>query len=234
MDENNPCFHWLINPVIKKKQLKKMLYSGKGLFRLYGYLAWVANSDKPFTNIDDTSEGNDCNKIFESTIRYKEFEWTFSLAKTDFEGHPGTNTDYSHFHIQMKKNGNVIIKFNDYHIPFSDNDKLMIEMMNQDVMIHIPSYEAGLSIFSELEYDEVLQLMTRADSENSAAFRTQTSIAIPEYCKKDVLIKIQEIQQKTNWTAPMIIEYLNKEFNYGIMYKTQIIPINPINKSHRK
>ena len=86
----------------------------------------------------------------------------------------------------------------------------MIEMMNQDVMIHIPSYEAGLSIFSELEYDEVLQLMTRADSENSAAFRTQTSIAIPEYCKKEVLIKIQEIQQKTNWTAPMIIEYLNK------------------------
>lgn len=30
VDENNPCFHWLINPVIKKKQLKKMLYSGEG------------------------------------------------------------------------------------------------------------------------------------------------------------------------------------------------------------
>lgn len=179
VDENNPCFHWLINPVIKKSLLKKLLYSGKGFFKLYGYLTWVANSDKPFANIDDTSEGNDRNKIFESTIRYKEFEWTFSLAKTDFEGHPGTNADYSHSHIQMRKNGNVIIKFNDYHIPFSDNDKLMIEMMNQDVMIRIPSYEAGLSIFSELDYDDVLQLMTRTESEDSAAFRTQTLIEIP-------------------------------------------------------
>lgn len=32
----------------------------------------------------------------------------------------------------------------------------------------------------------------------------------------------------------MIIECLNKEFGYGIMYETQIIPINPITKSHRK
>lgn len=234
VDENNPCFHWLINPIVKKKLLIKLLYSGKGLLRLYGYLTWVANSDKPFANIDDTSEGNDCNKIFETTIRYKEFEWTFSLAKTDFEGHPGTNSDYSHFHIQMKKNGKVIIKFNDCHIPFSDHDKLMIEMMNQDVMTYIPSYEAGLNIFSELGYDEVLQFMTRADSENSASFRTQTLIEIPEHCKKEVSIKFQELQQKNNWTAPMIIEYLNKEFGYGIMYETQIIPINPITKSHRK
>lgn len=234
VDENNPCFHWLINPVIKKSLLKKLLYSGKGFFKLYGYLTWVANSDKPFANIDDTSEGNDRNKIFESTIRYKEFEWTFSLAKTDFEGHPGTNADYSHFHIQMRKNGHVIIKFNDYHIPFSDNDKLMIEMMNQDVMIRIPSYEAGLSIFSELDYDDVLQLMTRTESEDSAAFRTQTLIEIPEHCKKEVSSKFQELRQNTNWIAPMIIEYLNREFGYGIMYKTRIIPTNPITKSHRK
>lgn len=134
----------------------------------------------------------------------------------------------------MKKKGNVIIKFSDYHIPFSDNDKLMIEMMNQDVMIHIPGYEAGMNIFSELDYDEVLQLMTRAESENSATFRTQTLIKIPEHCKKEVSIKFQELQQNTNWTAPMIIEHLNKVFGYGIMYKTQIIPTNPITKSHRK
>lgn len=234
VDENNPCFHWLINPVIKKKLLKKLLYSGKGLLELYGYLTWVANSDKPFANIDDTSEGNDRNKIFESTIRYKEFEWTFSLAKTDFEGHPGTNTDYSHFHIQMKKNGNVIIKFSDYHIPFSGNDKLMIEMMNQGVMTHIPSYEAGMNIFSELDYDEILQLMHRVDSEKSATFRTQILIGIPKHCKKEVSIKFQELRQNTNWTVPVIIKYLNKEYGYGIKYKIQIIPINPITKSHRK
>lgn len=234
VDENNPCFHWLINPVIKKKLLKKLLYSGKGLWDLYGYLTWIANSDKPFVNIDDTSEGNDRNKIFESTIRYKEFEWTFSLAKTDFEGHPGTNFDYSHFHIQMKKNGNVIIKFKDYHIPFSDNDKLMIEMMNQGVMTHVPSYEAGMSFFSELNYDEILQLMHHADSENSATFRTQILIRIPKHCKKEVLIKFQELQQKTNWTVPMIIKYLNEEFGYNIMYQTQINQTNPITKSHRK
>lgn len=107
-------------------------------------------------------------------------------------------------------------------------------MMNQDVMTYIPSYEAGLNIFSELDYDEVLQLMTRPDSENSAAFRTQTLIIIPKHCKKEVSAKFQELQQKTNWAAPKIIEYLNKEFGYGIIYMTQIIPTNPITKSHRK
>lgn len=96
----------------------------------------------------------------------------------------------------MKKNGKVIIKFNDCHIPFSDHDKLMIEMMNQDVMTYIPSYEAGLNIFSELDYDEVLQFMTRADSENSASFRTQTLIEIPEHCKRKYQLSFKNCNKK--------------------------------------
>lgn len=34
-----------------------VLNSGRGLFHLYGYLTWAANSEYPFVNIDNTDNG---------------------------------------------------------------------------------------------------------------------------------------------------------------------------------
>lgn len=234
IDADHPCFHWLINPSVKKKFLEKVLLNGYGLLRLYGYLTWVANSDKLFTNIDDTSNGVDLNKLFETTIRYKEFEWTFSLANSDFEGHERTNSDFPHFHFQMKKNGHVVIKFNDYHIPFSDNDLFQFEMIKQDAMAMMPSYHSGMNILNELPPEDICQLLTRSESEEQGAFRTHTEILIPNNCIEEVKAKIQHLRSHTKMTAVQIVEYLNREFGYGIEYLSINTPLNPISKSHRK
>ena len=234
IDVDSPCFHWLINPSVKKKLLEKVLFNGYGLLRLYGYLTWVANSDKLFTNIDDTSNGVDLNKIFETTIRYKEFEWTFSLANSDFEGHKGTKSDFPHFHFQMKKCGHVVIKFNDYHIPFSDNDLFQFEMIKQEAMVITPGYQSGINILNELLPDDICQLLTRSESDEQGVFRTHTELMIPNEYLEEAKDKITYLRNNTKMAAVQIAEYLNKEFGYGIKYISVNTPLNPISKSHRK
>lgn len=233
INQNHPCFHWLINPNVKKKLLGKLLLNGFGFIRLYGYLTWVANSNKLFFNINDLSD-SDISKLFESTIRYKGFEWSFSLGKTDFEGHKGSHTEYPHFHFQMKKDGHTVIKFNDYHVPFSSHDLLMMEMMRQDAMVHIPGYEAEINALSELTSSEFIDVIKRSDSETTASMRTQTLIEVPQEYTEEVTRRFNNLRQSTDWTAPKIVEYLNKEFGYGIRYVTMSFPIDPLEKSRRK
>ena len=233
IDEATPCFHWFLNPKAKKKQLAKVLNSGKGLLHLYGYLTWVANSEKPFVNIDDTADGIDINKIFETTIRYKEFEWSFSLAHSDFEGHQGTKSDYPHFHLQMKKNGNTVIKFNDFHIPFSDNDFAQIEMMRQGVLDFIPGLEAGINALKDINPQEFNSLLSRSNCDGEMAFRTHTELWIPKDKEAEIYSKINELRSTTQMTAPQIADYLNQLCGYGIEYETVSIPISKVNKAHR-
>lgn len=233
IDESAPCFHWLINAKAKKKQLAKVLNAGKGLLHMYGYLTWVANSTNPFVNIDDTADGIDINKIFETTIKYKEFEWSFSLAHSDFEGHKGTKSDYPHFHLQMKKNGNVVIKFNDYHIPFSDNDIRQIEMKRQGVLEFIPGLEAGINALKKINPQEFNNLLSRSNSNEECSFRTRTVLCIPKDKEAEIYSKINELRSSTLMTAPQIAEYLNQLYGYGIEYETVSTPISSVNKSHR-
>lgn len=233
IDEATPCFHWFLNPQAKKKQLAKVLNAGKGLLHLYGYLTWVANSEKPFVNIDDTADGIDINKIFETTIKYKEFEWSFSLAHSDFEGHQGRKSDYPHFHIQMKKNGNTVIKFNDFHIPFSDNDFAQIEMMRQGVLDFIPGLEAGINALKDVNPQEFNSLLSRSTSKDGISFRTQTVLCIPKDREAEIYPKINELRCTTLMTAPQIADYLNQLYGYGIEYETVSIPISKVNKAHR-
>lgn len=234
IDESTPCFHWFLNPKTKKKQLAKVLNAGKGLLHLYGYLTWVANSVNPLVNIDDTADGIDINKIFETTIRYKEFEWSFSLAHSDLEGHQGTKSDYPHFHLQMKKNGSIVIKFNDFHIPFSDNDFAQIELMRQGVLDFIPGFEAGINTLKDIDSQEFNSLLSRSDSDGEMAFRTHTELWIPKDKEDEIYSKINELRCNTQMTAPQIADYLNQLYGYDIEYKTVSIPISSVDKAHRK
>lgn len=233
IDDSVPCFHWLINPKAKKKQLEKVLKAGRGLLHLYGYLTWVANSDRPFVNIDDTTNGVDFSKIFETTIKYKDFEWSFSLAHSDFEGHKGTKSDFPHFHFLMKKNGYTVIKFNDYHIPFSYNDLIQIEMHRQDVLALIPEFEAGIASLSHLPSQELNMLLERSTCDDAASFRTRTVLYVPKENEHVINEQIKELRETTKLTAPQIANYLNRLYGYGIEYDTISIPIQTFDKAHR-
>lgn len=214
IDPSSPCFHWFLNPKAKEKQLAMVLNAGKGLLHLYGYLTWGSNSANPFVNIDDTT-GIDVNKIFETTIKYKEFEWTFSLAHSDFEGHHGTKSDFPHFHFQMKKDGKPVIKFNDFHIPFSDNDLIQIGMKQQGVLDFIPGMEAGINSLKDLSPQEFNNFLIRAINANEMSFRTRTVLCIPKERSRNIF-KINELRCTTLMTAPQIAEYLNNLLKFRI------------------
>lgn len=100
-DESSPCFHILLNPQIKRKMRQQLFNKPISFIKLYTYLSWIANSDKPFENINDLPSDPLSNHLFESTIRYKNIEWSFSLKPGDYEGHKGKQVgSASHYHFQ--------------------------------------------------------------------------------------------------------------------------------------
>lgn len=50
-DESSPCFHILLNPQIKRKMRQQLFNKPISFIKLYTYLSWIANSDKPFENM---------------------------------------------------------------------------------------------------------------------------------------------------------------------------------------
>ena len=87
------------------------------------YLRWVANEDAKALGINDLREEG-TGKFIEETIRYKQFEWSFSCSQNDYEGHKTNSPDLQkpHYHFQMRINRRSFIKYNDFHVPFTEHD----------------------------------------------------------------------------------------------------------------
>jgi hypothetical protein len=83
----------------------------------------------------------------------------------------------------MKVNGLIFLKFNDFHIPFSDSDLFMIELQKQagNKLIKRDSYSAGISVIEDPEMlEELNNYMVRAEDETTAPFNRQTLVMAPE------------------------------------------------------
>lgn len=60
------------------------------------------------TNINDLSEETSDSSFLETTIKYKNIEWSFSIGKTDKEGHQTAKIgDKPHYHLQMKVDNQI-------------------------------------------------------------------------------------------------------------------------------
>ncbi len=182
---SHPCFHWFLRPHgIKKKHFHKYLSTPIGFFPFDSYMRWIANLDNPFKNINDLKSEMNPSKVIEYTIRYKNIEWSISIGKTDRQGHPDAkNANFPHFHIQMMIDKNVFIKFNDFHIPLSDEDIFTFRSMEEapDKVIFKNTFGAGMSIIEDDEtLKEIDRLMTRTDDLENATFNTGTLIQMPE------------------------------------------------------
>jgi hypothetical protein len=185
LEEARPCFHWFTYPSgIKKKYFEKYLGTPIGFFQLDSYFRWLANSEKPIVNINDLKAETSSTSYLETTYKYKNIEWAFSIGHTDVEGHSNAQVGSTpHYHVQMKVDDRVFLKFNDFHIPFSDGDMFMIELLAQasDKVQWGHSFGQGLAI---LEDEEILNLiddaMTITDDIENAPFNRQTIIEAPE------------------------------------------------------
>ncbi|HSZ87696.1 MAG TPA: hypothetical protein VK787_16800 [Puia sp.] len=119
-ESNKPCFHWFLRPQgIKKKHFQKYLSTPIGFFRFDSYMRWIANLETPFKKINDLKSQMNPAKVIEYTIKYKNIEWSINIGRTDRIGYANTkNANFPHFHLQMKIDNNIFIKFNDFHIHF--------------------------------------------------------------------------------------------------------------------
>ena len=182
---SKPCFHWFTHPSgIKKKHFKNYLETPIGFFRLDSYFRWLANSENPLFNINSLKEETSKASYLESTYKYKNIEWAFSVGHTDKEGHVKGKVGASpHFHIQMKVDDRVFLNFNYFHIPFSDEDLFKFELLDQagDKVKHVYPYGSGIEILDdETNLDQLDSVLKVTSDSKEAQFRRQTIIKAPE------------------------------------------------------
>lgn len=184
-DMENPCMHWMAYPSgIKKKHFDELFKEPLSYYSLDAYLRWLSNSETVFGGINDLRGELSSKSYAETTIRFKNIEWAFSLGKSDVEGHAGKHLGQEpHYHLQMTVNGLPFIRFNDYHIRFTDADLFTMELIRQGAGdVHYEPYRGhGLAM---LENPEDLKIvddhMVVAENPDSAPFNRQTFIEAPE------------------------------------------------------
>jgi len=181
----HPCFHWFLKPEgIRKKYFKEYLSTQIGFFHFDSYIRWIANLEAPFKNINDLTDEMNPAKVLEYTVKYKNIEWSINIGQTDFEGHPDSkNANFPHFHIQMRIDNNIFIRFNDFHIPLTEEDIFTFKALQEapDKIVWNNSFGGGMSILENQEILEQLdELMQPMDDFDNATFNTETLIQMPE------------------------------------------------------
>ena len=184
-DEKIPCFHWLLWEAEGLKKIHfPLLFEREGFHQTIAYLRWVANSEKPFVNINDLVEEGKSTNIIDITIRYKNLEWSFICSESDKQGHHGTQEGKNpHYHFQMKKDDCVVINYSGFHLPFIDYDDFCFAMAQGkfDKLCASDGKAAGIqSILDTTKPEKLIDNMTYADSEKDALFKTDILIEAEE------------------------------------------------------
>jgi len=126
--KKKPCLHWLLKPKGFKKNNLPEISRHFGFFQIQTYLRWVANTQGFAKHINDLPEEGSGTKLIELTIRYKNIEWSFSCAESDYLGHQTSqHAKHPHYHFQMRIYQRPFINYSDFHVPFAEGDILSIE-----------------------------------------------------------------------------------------------------------
>jgi len=176
--KNNPCLHWLLKPKKFKKKHFPEISKKYGLFQTQSFLRWVANEEAFAKNINDLKDEGTGNKLIELTIKYKNLEWSFSCALSDYEGHPNSKHGKNpHYHFQMRIEKRPFVRFNDFHIPLSEMDIINIEAQknNPQLIKQRFSFGEGMNeMFNDKIVEEVLNSTERTENPEAATYNIDT------------------------------------------------------------
>ena len=234
-DVENPCFHFLLNPKLKKKEREALFSKPQSFIKLYTYLTWVANSEYPFVNINDIVSDISPNRLYESTIRYKNINWSFCFRTSDLEGHKGTKSEQPHYHFYMAVDGKPVITFNNTHISFTPDDFLIFEIIKQKAAVIDPQFSSGLETLKNgvyvVEGEDGSIIFIEVISEHTIYYTFVQPCTI-------TITQIEEIgdafEKSNNKYIYQIIEDLNKEKGYRINSVTySALRENPVIKIRR-
>jgi len=177
--KNKPCQHWLLRPAGFNKRHLPLVYQKFNFFRIESYLRWIANSEIFAGNINDIAEETNPKKLFEHTIKYKNFEWSFSCSEGDLTGHKFSFSGRSpHYHFQMRINSRPFIDYANFHIPFTNEDFFQLPMMlgMVDKAKYTHTHGAGMQEMLIIDPETLLNSMQKADSEANGVYSVQTLV----------------------------------------------------------
>lgn len=218
-----PCPHWLLNPNGFKKTDFLAIAQQYGFFQIQSFLRWIANQADFAKNINDLPDEGSGTKLFEVTIKYKDLEWAFSCAESDYQGHASSqHAKHPHYHFQMRIGRLPFINYNDFHPPFSEMDIVNIEAMRA-----LPDNIKQRFIFGEgmndvLESDTVEHILNATlpgDASDEAPFKID-SIVIAEEGKTisgDDLYEIMQEAKERNVTVASLLHKLKNAETHVIV-----------------
>lgn len=200
---DNPCLHWLLKPKGFRKKHMQDVGERFGIFQIQSYLRWVANEQAPAKHINDLPDEGSGNKIVEVTIRYKNLEWSFSCAESDYLGHQTTqHAQHPHYHFQMRIDQKPFINYNDFHLPLTRMDVVHIEALRsspETIKACFPFGEGMADVLNDETVDDLVRMSGGDGAEDDAALHFD-SIAMAEEGKtirgQDIYELIQEAKAK--------------------------------------
>lgn len=210
--KKTPCPHWLLKPKGFKKKDLPAVAERYGFYQIQSFLRWVANQDGFAKNINDLLEEGTGSKLFEVTIKYKNLEWAFSCAESDYQGHATSqHAKHQHYHFQMRIDRRPFINYSDFHVPFSEMDIINIEAMrvNPNMKQRFSFGEGMNDVLSDDTVDHLVSATVPGNDEESASFKLN-SIAIAE---EGMTIKgedIYELIQEANAKGVTVASLLHK------------------------
>ena len=212
--KKSPCAHWLLKPKGFKKNDLPAIAKFYGFSQLQSFLRWVANQDGFARNINDLPEEGSGSKLFEVTIKYKNLDWAFSCAESDYLGHATSqHAKYPHYHFQMRVDKRSFINYNDFHVPFSEMDIIEIEakrlLPNKIKQQH--SFGEGMrDILNDETVEHIVRNSIPTKVRDKADFEIDTIVIAQEgeTINGDDLNKIIQEAKKNNVTIASLIHKL--------------------------
>lgn len=178
-----PCLHWLLRPQgVKKRHIAEAL-KVTGAFRAQTYLRWVASTEAFGVNINDLPGDEEQPKLIELTIRYQNFEWSFSCGQSDFAGHLASKAAaFPHYHFQMRVNGHPFIGYNDFHLPLKRDEIAFLHAQRLDprLKVKFPGGEGMADLLNENTLDQIVELPIAESDEANAPFHLSSMIMADE------------------------------------------------------
>ena len=149
-----------------------------------------------------------------------------NFGQNDKVGHiDSQNANFPHFHLQMQINHRPFIGFNDFHIPFSEEDLFNFELLEdaKDLVEFRNNYGEGMSLIENPAVLKALDSnMKLSSDEEKAAFNTRTFFRLPDGKKMSGEILEKVFQESRETKIPS--RHLIKKYYPDVKIITEIFP----------
>lgn len=231
ISKSTPCLHWMLRRCKFKSKDFNKVYKKFDYHQMMSFLRWIANQERFQGNINDLDEEKSNNKLIETTIKWNNIEWTFNCSNNDYSGHGGSNSNFPHYHFQMRIDGKPFINFNQHHIPFSDNDLFNLDILQNKPEMIFHSFGpggSGMQDAVEVDPEDIIEHTVTTDNKEDATYHMQSVVMAKD---KDNPLKGEDIQamlEESNKTGRPLASLIDKHFGDTATRKTIISPVDTV------